>query len=251
MKRTLTLAAAALVLVTAAPAGAHVTVNPREATKGSYTKLAFRVPNERPDAGTVKLEVQFPPDHPFRSVNVKPTVGWAASVKKAPLDKPLKNDDGEEVTDYVSQITWQAEEGVRVNPGEFMEFEVSAGPTPEDADQLVFKAVQTYDGKGEVVRWIDEPEAGSDEEPEHPAPVLTLTAAPAGGSGTGSADIEEAVAEAVKDATGGDSGDLEAALAAAEKASDDVDAARAIAIAAGVVAAVAVLLALRRPKPAA
>ena len=51
----------------AAPASAHVTVNPREATKGSFAKLTFRVPNERPDSGTTKLEVSFPVDHPLAS----------------------------------------------------------------------------------------------------------------------------------------------------------------------------------------
>ena len=40
----------------------------------------------------------------------------------------------------------------------------------------MFKALQTY-SDGDVVRWIDEPTAGA--EPEHPTPVLTLTAAPA------------------------------------------------------------------------
>jgi hypothetical protein len=46
---------------------------------------------------------------------------------------------------------------------------------PTDTDQLVFKALQTYDN-GEVVRWIDTPAPGA-AEPEHPAPVLTLTPA--------------------------------------------------------------------------
>lgn len=245
MNRRLILATAALVVMTAAPAGAHVTVNPREAGKGSYTKLAFRVPNERPDAGTVKLEVQMPPEHPFRSVSVKPTPGWTYTLTKKNLDEPVE-DEGEEVTEYVSQITWQADKGVRVNPGEFAEFEVSVGPTPEDEDQLVFKAIQTYDGaSAEVVRWIEEAEEGSDEEPERPAPVLTLV------DSTAAADIDDKVAEALEDATSEGAGDLEAALAAAEDAKDDVKAAQAIAIAAGVLAAIAFLVALRRPRPAA
>jgi len=44
-----------------------------------------------------------------------------------------------------------------------------------DADELVFKAIQTYSNK-EVVRWI-EVQADGAEEPENPAPVLALTAA--------------------------------------------------------------------------
>jgi hypothetical protein len=62
-----------------------------------------------------------------------------------------------------------------IQPGEFDEFEVSVGPLPEDADQILFPSLQTYQS-GEVVRWIDEP-LESGEEPEHPAPLLTLVAA--------------------------------------------------------------------------
>ena len=50
----------AAVGVGAGPASAHVTVNPREAMQGGYAKLAFRVPNERDDASTVKVEVHLP-----------------------------------------------------------------------------------------------------------------------------------------------------------------------------------------------
>lgn len=59
-----------------------------------------------------------------------------------------------------------------IQPGEFDEFEVSVGPLPDDTDQILFPTLQTYQG-GEVVRWIDEP-LPNGEEPEHPAPLLTL-----------------------------------------------------------------------------
>jgi hypothetical protein len=52
-----TAAVVAATLVAAGPAAAHVTVNPREAQQGGFTKLAFRVPNEKDNASTVKLEV--------------------------------------------------------------------------------------------------------------------------------------------------------------------------------------------------
>ena len=50
---------------------------------------------------------------------------------------------------------------------------MSLGILPDD-EQMVFKAVQTYDS-GEVVSWIEEAAEGA-EEPEHPAPILELTA---------------------------------------------------------------------------
>jgi uncharacterized protein YcnI len=157
----------------AVPASAHVTVNPREATKGGFAKLAFRVPNERPDSGTTKLEVSFPVDHPFQHLNVRPVAGWTYKLERQKLATPIKSEGegGEDVTDYVSKISW---EGGTIAPGEFQEFEVSGGPLPGDVDQIVFKAVQTY-ASGEVVRWIEEATPGG-EEPEHPAPVLKLVA---------------------------------------------------------------------------
>lgn len=174
MTRKILVAAAALAIgAVATPASAHVTVNPREATKGSFAKLAFRVPNERPDSGTTKLEVSFPVDHPFQNINVRPTPGWTYKMERQTLATPItaEHEGEEDVTEYVSKITW---EGGTIGPGEFQEFEISSGPLPEDADQLVFKAVQTY-ASGEIVRWIEEATSGG-EEPEHPAPVLKLVA---------------------------------------------------------------------------
>ncbi|MGH9041576.1 MAG: YcnI family protein [Acidimicrobiia bacterium] len=191
MKRTILAAALAVTLgVVAVPAGAHVTVNPREATKGGYAKLAFRVPNERPE-GTTKLEVNFPVEHPLSSVSVRPVAGWTYKVERQKLATPIGSEEpGEEaVTDYVSKITW---EGGTIAPGEFQEFEVSGGPLPDDADQMVFKAVQTY-ASGEVVRWIEE--AGdSGEEPEFPAPILTLVAGEDDHHATEPADAEDEAA---------------------------------------------------------
>ena len=59
----------------------------------------------------------------------------------------------------VRTITWTAGPGVRIRPGEYQEFDVSAGPLPEDTDQLVLPAVQTYgtataSGADTTARWI-------------------------------------------------------------------------------------------------
>ncbi|WP_213450439.1 YcnI family protein [Rhizomonospora bruguierae] len=170
-------AVAAGVLVLAAPASAHVTVNPKEAAQGGYTKIAFRVPNEKDDASTVKLEVTFPADTPIASVSLKPVAGWTAQADRAKLAQPVKTHNGE-LTEAVSKVTWTAAADAVIKPGTFQEFEVSLGPLPQ-VDQIVFKALQTY-SDGDVVRWIDTPTDGA--EPEHPAPVLKLTKAAAGGA---------------------------------------------------------------------
>ncbi len=175
------LAAAASVVALAGPAFAHVTVNPGSAEQGGYTAVDFRVPNENDAAGTVKLEVNLPLDHPLASVRTQPLPGWTATVEKAKLDKPLKV-HGNDVNEAVSKITWTADAGVKIAPGQFQEFRVSLGPLPTDTDKLVFKALQSYEN-GDVVRWIDEAKDGQPE-PAKPAPVLKLSkAASADGHG--------------------------------------------------------------------
>lgn len=213
------------VVATAMPAFAHVTVNPREVPQGGFAKLAFRMPNERPDSGSVKLEVTFPPEHPFSSLSVRPQPGWTFTVDKTPLATPIQREGREPVTEAVSKITWT---GGPINPGEFDEFEVSAGPMPADADELVFKAVQTY-ASGEVVRWIEEAAPGG-EEPEHPAPVLKLTGSAGGHGGSGGG-------------SGGEDRADEAATATADVASDnDVETARLLAVIALVLGALGLLV---------
>jgi uncharacterized protein YcnI len=173
------------VLVAAAPASAHVTVSSADATKGGEAQITFRVPNEKDTASTTKVEVDFPDDAPIASVAIKPVPGWTAQTETRKLDKPVTDDDGAQITEVVSKITWTAGAGAAIGAGQFQEFVVSAGPLPE-VDSLVFKALQTY-SDGDVVRWIDVPSAGvSADQLEHPAPTLTLTSESASGTAGGS-----------------------------------------------------------------
>ncbi|MDX3076435.1 YcnI family protein [Streptomyces sp. MI02-7b] len=191
MRRAVALAglSGAAVLAAAVPAFAHVSVQPGTAAKGSYSTVAFKVPNEEDKASTIKVEVNLPADHPIASVSLQPVPGWTAQVVKSKLAKPITSDDGS-ITEAVTKITWT---GGKIAPGEFQQFPVSFGPLPEDADQLVFKAVQTYDNK-DVVRWIEEQQEGQ-AEPEHPAPVLTLSDDADGGHGHGAASSPSPVAD--------------------------------------------------------
>ncbi|KWX00973.1 hypothetical protein LI90_2001 [Carbonactinospora thermoautotrophica] len=163
--------AIALVVSCALPAAAHVTVVPQEAEQGSYTTLTFRVPNERDDARTVKLEIVIPQEQPLTSVRVKPHPGWSYQLEKVKLDQPVEA-HGSQVTEVVRKITWTAGANAGIGATEFEEFQISIGRLPT-AERMVFKALQTYDS-GEVVRWIEEAAPGATTEPEHPAPVLKL-----------------------------------------------------------------------------
>jgi uncharacterized protein YcnI len=170
-------ALAAIGLTTGAGiASAHVSVNPNTAVAGSYTELTFRVPNESAKADTVKVTVNFPMDHPFASVSVKKQPGWTAVATTTKLATPLSDDDNASITQAVSSITWTADAAGRIALGQFAEFDVSVGPVPKVAS-VMFEAIQTY-SDGSVVKW-DEPTPASGVEPQDPAPVLTISAAPA------------------------------------------------------------------------
>jgi periplasmic copper chaperone A len=166
--------ATAAALAFTVPAGAHVSVSSTDATQGGYAKVTFRAPNEKDNARTVKLEVVLPADAPIASVAIRPVAGWTTSTESTKLAAPIKTDDGDEVTEAVSKITWTAARNGGIAAGQFQEFDVAMGPLP-DTDQIVFKALQTY-SDGEIVRWIEVPAAGA-AEPENPAPVLVLSKA--------------------------------------------------------------------------
>jgi uncharacterized protein YcnI len=159
-KLSIAVIAGALVLFMAAPALAHVTVQPPEAPTGSFYRFTVRVPNERPDASTTQVEVQFP--ETVTNVSVQPHAGWDYEVKMKTLDEPIEV-FGEEVTEAVDTITWS---GGTIAPGEFDEFGISVR-TPDEPTELVFPALQTYDS-GEVVEWI------GDEEADEPAALVRV-----------------------------------------------------------------------------
>src|SRR5690606_29051890 len=171
----------------AAPASAHVTVNPREDTQGGYCRLSFRVPNESDTASTIKLEVHLPEDAPVGSVSTMPVPGWTVTTEKRKIDQPIEV-HGSQITEVVSKITWTAEKDAGIKPGEFLEFPVSMGPLPK-TDRMIFKALQTY-SDGKVARWIEEPVEGG--HPDYPAPVLTLLPADDSHGSSDSSDTVEA-----------------------------------------------------------
>jgi periplasmic copper chaperone A len=206
-------ATGAVVLLSSGVASAHVTARiiGESAEQGAYTKITFRVPNEDDAAGTVKLEIKLPADAPMSSVRTAPMPGWTAKITKAKLAEPIES-HGAEITEAASTVTWTAKPGTRIGPGEFAEFELSAGPLPE-VDQLVIPAIQTYDNN-KVVAW-EEPPTEDGEEPEHPAPVIEL--APAAED-----DEDGAAAPAGNEESGDeDSGDAGDDTAAASSGSDD------------------------------
>jgi uncharacterized protein len=192
MKRTISsagLLAAGLFTLTvavAAPASAHVTVSSANAKQGGFSVLTFRVPTESPTASTIGLHVQFPLDTPLAFVSVQPHAGWTYKVTRSTLPTPIDL-DGEKITEAITEIDWTANSAATaIKPGEFDQFNVSAGPLPA-AESLTFKAIQRY-SDGSEVDWINTPALGSTAKVEHPAPTLSLTPAVAPVAATESKD---------------------------------------------------------------
>jgi uncharacterized protein YcnI len=168
------LAVAAFTVATGVAAQAHVRVIPEATAGGAFTKLTFRVPNESDTASTTKLVVNLPTDTPLIYVSAQQLDGWTVKITKAKLPKPVEM-EGATVTEAASTVTWTANKGSGVAPGEFQEFALSGGPLPTTVKSLSFPAVQTY-SDGTVANW-NEPQPEGADEPEHPVPSFAVTAA--------------------------------------------------------------------------
>lgn len=150
-----------------ATAAAHVTLNPGEWEAGGFARFAVRVPNERSNAATTKVTVQFP-ENVIRA-SFQPVPGWTRTVEMATLDEPVEI-FGEQVTERVASVTWS---GGKIAPGEFQEFGVSFQVPEAPGEELVFPSLQTY-SNGEIVRWI------GPEDADEPAPRVAVLAAEEG-----------------------------------------------------------------------
>ena len=160
---------AAAALAVPATASAHVTLQPREAAAGSFSKFDVRVPNERDNRGTIKVDVRFPDGFYFLSYQKVP--GWKTRVYKQKLDKPVDL-GGFSVDEQFTRVVWTAKKPRRdrIAPGQFQDFPLSVRvPDGAPGKQLVFRAFQTYQ-RGEQVAWTGAPDA------DEPAPRVTLLA---------------------------------------------------------------------------
>lgn len=159
-------------VLVAAPAAAHVRVDEgQQPPQGGYGIVRLIVPTESQQAATVGLTVVIPKDVDLTSARTLPIAGWTASVETEPAG------DGQRV----SRITWRAiDPAGGLKASEFGEFTFSAGPWPEGVDSVPLQSDQAY-SDGSVVSW-NEVAVDSASEPEHPAPVVTLSAAEAGHS---------------------------------------------------------------------
>ncbi len=163
MRVRLVLCSVAGALALTPAAGAHVTLNPPEWEAGGFARFAVRVPNERDNANTTRVTVQFPES--VISASFMPVPGWNRTVRMARLAEPIEEEGEEPITERIASVTWS---GGTIRPGEFVEFGVSF-QVPEGAgEELLFPSLQRY-SSGEVVRWI-----APDPEADTPAPRIAV-----------------------------------------------------------------------------
>jgi uncharacterized protein len=174
-------------LVVPASAHAHITVNPNEAAAGGFTQLDVRVPNERDNASTVKVDLKLPDGFAFASYEPQP--GWSVRVYRSKLAEPIQTGDGA-IDEQVSRIVWTGSgKGLgKIGPGQFANFPLSVQIPGKAGDTLTFKALQTY-SNGEVVRWI------GDEGSDTPAPTVKAIAAEAESAAEPAASATPAAAQ--------------------------------------------------------
>ncbi|WP_420716081.1 YcnI family protein [Mycobacterium sp. 94-17] len=167
MARSLTTIAAAVALYLGSAAltpaaWAHVHASSDNPVRGAMATVTFQVPNEsNTGALTTALTVTLPN---VASARTESLPGWAARL------------DRDAASGTVRSVTWTATLNGGIGPDQFGLFRLSV--KLPDADTVSFPATQTY-ADGTVVKW-DQPPLPDGGEPEHPAPMLTLAAGPAG-----------------------------------------------------------------------
>lgn len=171
--------AAATALLVSPMAAAHINAELDGAGPGEFGLITLLVPTESGKADTVKLQVRIPDDVQLRTVRAQPLAGWSMDIEKRTIP-PIYKDDGTPVTEVVDSVTWTAE-GPGIEEGQFGEFALYVGPLPDETD-LALPTVQTF-ADGTADDW-NQPANASDD-PEFPAPTVTIGASSSTGGGPG------------------------------------------------------------------
>ncbi|WP_166790450.1 YcnI family protein [Cryobacterium tagatosivorans] len=170
---TMTTIAAGAFLAVAAPlsASAHISADPTETAAGSSSVITFALPHGCDGSATTAISIGIPEGVLSVTPTAKP--GWTVTEVAADLAAPAEDADGNPVTTRTGSVVYTA--GTPLADGLRDTFSLSL-PLPADAagTTLDFPVVQTCE-KGET-RW-DQTATPGEEEPERPAPAITVTEA--------------------------------------------------------------------------
>jgi uncharacterized protein YcnI len=139
--------AAVAFFATAAPAAAHVTLQPAASRPAELQRYTVYVPTER-KAPTTAVRIRVPAGVDFALV--EPAPGWTARVVRQ--------------GDTISELRWT---GGNIGVDQYAELHFIVR-NPVRAGTVTWPALQTY-GDGKVVRWIGSPDS------DEPAPRVKVS----------------------------------------------------------------------------
>jgi periplasmic copper chaperone A len=163
-----------LVVLAATPATAHVSLEKRQASVGSYYKAVFAVPHGCAGSPTVKLRVQIPEG--VIGIKPMPKPGWTLETVKGKYATEYEF-HGSKLSEGIKEVVWS---GGKLADDNFDEFIFSSFLTQslKPDTTLYFPVVQECE-QG-VSRWIDIPAqgAGHSHDDKSPAPGVKLMPKP-------------------------------------------------------------------------
>lgn len=143
---------------------AHIVLEHKSATAGSYYKATFMVGHGCDGSPTTGIEIEMP--EAMAVVKPKPKPGWQVTTQTMPQAIPMSL-HGRPVKEIVNRVIWH---GGPLPDGHYDEFVVLM-QLPNRAGRLHFKVVQHCEtGRSD---WIEIPAMGT-EHLKLPAPVLEL-----------------------------------------------------------------------------
>lgn len=161
-------AAALGALLGAAPACAHVTLNPNEGVADKYFRTALRVSHGCKTSPTVAVRIKMPDG--VLSVKPQSKHGWAVTITRRPLPTPVRSGHGTMIFDQVDVIEWRGGPLADTHFDEFgLVMKLPAAPNAT----LWFPTVQEcQEGKNQ---WVEIP-AGEQkwQDLKEPAPFVRL-----------------------------------------------------------------------------
>ncbi|MEJ6001073.1 YcnI family copper-binding membrane protein [Paucibacter soli] len=165
----------ALLLLNAATAQAHVTLEQPEAVAGSAYKAVLRIGHGCEGSATTRVSVLLPPG--LRGAKPVPKPGWTLALRREKLATPYES-HGRSIGEELAEVSWTARsEEFHLQDDWFDEF-VVRGSLPAAPGTLWFKVRQSC-VKGEW-DWSEVPASGgSTKGLKAPAVRLDVVAAPA------------------------------------------------------------------------
>jgi periplasmic copper chaperone A len=160
--------AAAILLLAAAGAKAHITLESSQGTAGTGHKVVLRVGHGCEGSPTTRIRVRIPDG--VIAVKPQPKPGWELTTTIGRLSQPYDAGHGRTVTEGVTEVSWA---GGRLPDEHYDEFVLRVQLPNQPGAILYFPVVQDCE-KG-VHRWIEIPAAGKQpDDYKEPAPRMTV-----------------------------------------------------------------------------